>query len=45
MRPDVEFQDRSPYRDEMKRLLTIDPGKTVILTVDMQREYLDAEVA
>ena len=44
MKPDVEFQDRSSYREEMKRLLTIDPGKTVIL-VDMQREYLDAEVA
>ena len=45
MRPDVEFQDRSPYREKMKELLTIDPGKTVVLTVDMQREYLDAEVA
>ncbi len=45
MRPDVEFQDRSSYREEMKQLLTIDPGKTVVLTVDMQREYLDAEVA
>ncbi len=45
MRPDVKFQDRSPYRDEMNRLLTIDPSKTVVLTVDMQREYLDMEVA
>ena len=46
MRPtDVEFQDRSPYREEMKQLLTIDPAKTVVLTVDMQREYLDADVA
>ena len=45
MKPDVEFQDRSAYREGMNRHLSIDPGKTVILTVDMQREYLDMEIA
>ncbi|HAL48235.1 MAG: cysteine hydrolase family protein [SAR202 cluster bacterium] len=45
MRPDVEFQDRSAFRTEINRLLRIDPAKTVVLTVDMQREYLDMDVA
>ncbi len=41
----VEFQDRSEFQGDMNRLLNIDEAKTVILTVDMQREYLDLEVA
>lgn len=41
----VEFQDRSAFRAEMNQLLSIDEDKTVLLTVDMQREYLDLEVA
>jgi nicotinamidase-related amidase len=45
MKPAVEFQDRSAYRTRMNQLLTIDPRRTVVLTVDMQRDYLDAEVA
>ncbi len=41
----VEFQDRSEFQGDMNRLLNIDEAKTVVLTVDMQREYLDMEVA
>ena len=45
MKPPVEFQDRSAYKDRMKSLLTIDARRTVMVTVDMQRDYLDPEVA
>ncbi|HJO82523.1 MAG: cysteine hydrolase [SAR202 cluster bacterium] len=45
MNPNVEFQDRSAFRDRINRQLRIDPTKTVVLTVVMQREYLDMEVA
>jgi len=45
MKPPVEFQDRSAYKNRMKSLLTIDPRRTVMVTVDMQRDYLDPEVA
>jgi biuret amidohydrolase len=45
MKPAVEFQDRSAYKARMNQLLTIDPRQTAVLTVDMQRDYLDAEVA
>ena len=41
----VEFQDRSAFQADMNQLLSIDEDKTVLLTVDMQREYLDMEVA
>lgn len=44
MRPPVEFQDNSEYKDRMNALLKIVPRRTVILTVDMQRDYLDLEV-
>ncbi|MBI4607699.1 MAG: cysteine hydrolase [Candidatus Rokubacteria bacterium] len=44
MRPPVEFQDRSEYKARMNALLTIDPRRTVVATVDMQRDYLDLEV-
>ena len=44
MIPPVTFNDRSDYKRRMNELLTIDPQKTVVLTVDMQREYLDMEV-
>ena len=40
-----ELQDRSAFQEDMKQLLRIDERKTVVLTVDMQREYLDLEVA
>jgi len=45
MAENVEFQDRSAFREDMNQLLSIDESKTVLLTVDMQREYLDLEVA
>ena len=45
MQPPVEFRDRSEYKRKMNELLKIDPARTVIVTVDMQREYLDMDVA
>jgi len=45
MKPPVEFQDRREYRERMNALLTIDRRRTVMVTVDMQRDYLDPEVA
>lgn len=42
--PPVTFQDKGDYKARMKQLLTLDPKRTVFLTVDMQREYLDMEV-
>lgn len=44
MRPPVEFRDRSEYKERMNALLRIDPRRTVVVTVDMQRDYLDLEV-
>jgi nicotinamidase-related amidase len=45
MMPPVEFLDRSAYKAAMNDLLEIDPRRTVVLTVDMQRDYLDMDVA
>src|SRR5438046_1128438 len=45
MKPPVEFQDRREYRERMNALLTIDRRRAVMVTVDMQRDYLDPEVA
>ena len=45
MKPPVEFQDRSEYKRSMNARLTIDPRRTVVVTVDMQRDYLDIDVA
>ena len=45
MIPPVEFQDRSGFREDMKRVLTMEPASTVLLTVDMQRDYLDLSIA
>jgi nicotinamidase-related amidase len=45
MIPPVEFQDRSGFREDMKRALSMDPASTVVLTVDMQRDYLDLSIA
>lgn len=44
MQPPVEFQDKSQYTERMNALLTLDPSRTVVLTVDMQRDYLDMEI-
>ncbi len=42
--PPVTFRDMSEYKKRMNALLNLDPKGTVVLTVDMQREYLDMEV-
>ncbi len=44
MNPPVKFQDRSEYKERMKALLELDRRRTVVLTVDMQRDYLDMEL-
>lgn len=45
MQPPVDFQDREDFKERMRDLLTIDPASTAVLTVDMQRDYLDPDVA
>jgi biuret amidohydrolase len=45
MRRTIELHDREEYKRSMRELLTIDPPKTVALTVDMQRDYLDPSIA
>lgn len=45
MRPPVEIADRSEYKRQANALLTIDPRRTVVLTIDMQRDYIDLGVA
>jgi biuret amidohydrolase len=45
MRRSIELRDREEYKRSMRELLTIDPAKTVALTVDMQRDYLDPSIA
>ena len=32
------------FRDRLDELLVVDPRRTAILTVDMQRKYLDMEI-
>jgi len=44
MQPPVEIRDRSDYKRKMNELARIDPARTVMLTVDMQNDYLDMEV-
>jgi len=39
----IEIRDRSDYKRRMNQLLRIDPCRTVVLTVDMQNEYLDLQ--
>jgi nicotinamidase-related amidase len=45
LKPPVEFQDRSAYKARMNQLLTLDRRRTAMVTVDMQRDYLDLDVA
>jgi biuret amidohydrolase len=42
--PPIAFEDRSAYKARMNSLLEIDPARTVVLTVDMQRQYLDRDL-
>jgi len=44
MQPPVEIKDRSDYKRRMNALLKIDPRRTVIVTVDMQNDYLDMKL-
>lgn len=44
MHPPVEIRDRSEYKERVNALLALDPARTVVLTVDMQRNYLDMEI-
>jgi biuret amidohydrolase len=45
MQPPVDLQDREHFKAQMRELLTIDPASTAVITVDMQRDYLDPDVA
>lgn len=45
MQPPVEIMDRSEYKRRMNELLTLDKRRTVIVTVDMQNDYLDMQLA
>lgn len=45
MQPPVEINDRSAYKRRMNELLQIDKGSTVVVTVDMQNDYLDMGLA
>jgi nicotinamidase-related amidase len=40
----IQLRDWSEYKRRMHELLRLDPRRTVVLTVDMQREYLDMQV-
>ncbi|MFQ5878638.1 MAG: cysteine hydrolase family protein [Dehalococcoidia bacterium] len=44
MAPSMEIADRSQFVEGMKRGLVVDPRRTVVMTVDMQRKYLDMEI-
>jgi nicotinamidase-related amidase len=43
MTPKFELANRQSYKEGMKSLLSIDPTRTVVLTVDMQYNYLEAD--
>ena len=38
MQPPVEIRDRREYKRRMNELLTVDPLRTVVVTVDMQND-------
>lgn len=40
----ITVADRSEYKDRMKRALQFDKRRAVVLTIDLQREYLDESV-
>jgi nicotinamidase-related amidase len=41
----IEVDDRHHFVERMKQVLVIDPLRTVVMTVDMQRKYLDMTIA
>lgn len=42
--PTLEIADRSEFKNRMKEVLAFDPACAVVVTVDLQREYLDESV-
>jgi biuret amidohydrolase len=40
----IELNDRSSFKDGMKQALDFDPTRAAVLTIDLQREYLDETV-
>lgn len=42
--PTIDIADRSDFKDRLKEVLEFDPARAVVVTVDLQREYLDEEV-
>lgn len=38
-----EIRDKAEFRTQMNDLITLDPARTVVLTIDMQNDYLDTE--
>lgn len=40
----IQVRDRSEFTAYMKDALDFDPGRAVVMTIDMQREYLDESV-
>lgn len=45
MMPPVEIRDREGYKHSMRDLLQLEPARTVAITVDIQRDYVDPSVA
>lgn len=43
MKPPIDIKDRTEYKRRMNELLRIDSRRTVVMTVDMQNDYLDVE--
>ncbi len=44
-REPLETASRTAHKQQMNQLLHVDAARTVVVTVDMQRNYLDREVA
>jgi biuret amidohydrolase len=42
--PSLEIADRSAFKSRMKEVLEFDKRQAVVLTIDLQREYLDESV-
>lgn len=40
----IQLSEWEAFKERMKQHLTIDPRRTVVLTIDMQREFLDMEI-
>lgn len=40
----IQLTDRSEFKASMTEALSIDPGRTAVVTIDLQRKYLDLEI-